>query len=178
MTSTALFVPSATARAVPAARLCAHCGETLRSVGEGAFCCAGCASAHGIIDAAGLGVFYRRLEEKRAHRPVALDTDFIGFARPVGTDEAELDLLVDGLDCPACVWLLESLLARNPMMVRARASLSTRRLSLRCPRSSARFARYSPATCPSATSRRSNATSSANRPPGTRGRIRRPSRDI
>ncbi|MDP1749325.1 MAG: hypothetical protein Q8L22_07700, partial [Reyranella sp.] len=42
-----------------------------------------------------------------------------------------LDLLIDGLDCAACVWLIESLLARNPTIVRARVSLSTRRLSLR-----------------------------------------------
>ena len=63
--------------------------------------------------------------------PVPLDTDFAGYARPAGAGEAELDLLVEGLDCPACVWLLESLLARNPAITRARAHLSTRRLSLR-----------------------------------------------
>lgn len=131
MTSAALFATRPMAHATPDAKLCAHCGETIRGAGEGNFCCAGCASAHGIIDAAGLSAFYRRLEENPARRPVALDTDFMSFARPVGTNEAELDLLVDGLDCPACVWLLESLLARIPSMARARASLSSRRLSLR-----------------------------------------------
>ena len=60
-----------------------------------------------------------------------LDTDFAGHARPAAAGETELDLLVDGLDCPACVWLIESLLARNPAITRARAHLSTRRLSLR-----------------------------------------------
>ena len=128
MTDAALFAPPAAATAV---RTCAHCGETIRSAGNGTFCCAGCASAHAIIDAAGLGAFYRRLEDSRAHRPVPLDLDFTPFARATGADEAELDLLVDGLDCAACVWLLESLLARNPTMLRARASLSSRRLSLR-----------------------------------------------
>ena len=121
--------------AVPATvlgtRTCAHCGDTLRGRDNGTFCCAGCASAHAIIGAAGLDSFYRRLDDSRAHRPVPLDLDFAPFARTAGTDEAELDLLVDGLDCAACVWLLESLLARNPVMVRARVSLSTRRLSLR-----------------------------------------------
>jgi P-type Cu2+ transporter len=131
MTSAALFATAPAARAMPGERLCAHCGETIRGMGEENYCCAGCASAHGIIDDAGLGAFYRRLEENRARRPVALDMDFTGFARAAGTGEAELDLLVDGLDCPACVWLLENLLARNPAMVRARASLSSRRLSLR-----------------------------------------------
>jgi P-type Cu2+ transporter len=128
MTDAALFAPSAPAAT---AHVCAHCGELLRGGGDGRFCCAGCASAHAIIGAAGLGAFYRRLEERHAHRPVPLDADFSAYARAVGADEAELDLLVDGLDCPACVWLLESMLARNPAIQRARAHLSTRRLSLR-----------------------------------------------
>jgi Cu2+-exporting ATPase len=128
MTDTALFVPPARAATK---RVCAHCGEVVRGGGDAIFCCAGCASAHAIIGAAGLGAFYRRLEERHAHRPVPLDADFSVYARAVGAEAAELDLLVDGLDCPACVWLLESLLARNPAIQRARAHLSTRRLSLR-----------------------------------------------
>jgi Cu2+-exporting ATPase len=128
MTDAALFASPAPA---PAARVCAHCGDTIRGASDATFCCAGCASAHAIIGTAGLGSFYRRLEEKHAHRPVPLDTDFAAYARPSGAGEAELDLLVDGLDCAACVWLLESLLARNPAMARARAHLTTRRLSLR-----------------------------------------------
>ena len=128
MTDAALFaLPEAAAR-----RHCAHCGEVLRGAAADAqFCCAGCASAHAIIGAAGLSAFYRRLEEKHAHRPVPIDADFADHARAVGNGETELDLLVDGLDCAACVWLIESLLARNPAMVRARVQLSTRRLALR-----------------------------------------------
>ncbi|UYN98021.1 MAG: cadmium-translocating P-type ATPase [Enhydrobacter sp.] len=95
------------------------------------FCCAGCASAHAIIGAAGLDSFYRRLEDTHARRPESLDIDFTPHARASGTDEAALDLLVDGLDCAACVWLIESLLARNPAIVQARVNLSTRRLALR-----------------------------------------------
>lgn len=128
MTDAALFATSA---AVPAARTCAHCGDDLRGAGEAAFCCAGCASAHAIIGGAGLGTFYRRLEDARAHRPVPLEVDLAGYARSSGTGEAVLELLIDGLDCAACVWLIESLLARNPAVLRARVSLSTRRLSLR-----------------------------------------------
>ena len=110
---------------------CRHCGEPVRGRGDAEFCCAGCASAHAIIGAAGLGAFYRRLEERRAHKPAPLETDFAPYARAAGTSDYELDLLVDGLDCAACVWLLESLLARNPAIQRVRAHLSTRRLSLR-----------------------------------------------
>ena len=126
MTDVALFAPTQAATT----RRCAHCGDVVRA-GDAPFCCAGCASAHAIIGAAGLDGFYRRLEDRHARRPAPLDVDFTDHARLVGTGEAELDLLVDGLDCAACVWLIESLLARNPAMVRARVQLSTRRLSLR-----------------------------------------------
>ncbi|MFZ5780562.1 MAG: copper-translocating P-type ATPase [Pseudomonadota bacterium] len=131
MTASALACSARSAAAAPARAetRCVHCGDLVRGGGE--YCCAGCASAHAIIDGAGLAAFYRRLEDRHAKRPVPLETDFATHARVVGTDQAELDLLVDGLDCAACVWLLESLLARNPTMLRARANLSTRRLSLR-----------------------------------------------
>lgn len=110
---------------------CAHCGERLgRSVGTD-FCCQGCEAAHGVIAGAGLGVFYRRLERARAHRPMPLDVNFTDFANCVGPAEFEIDVLLGGLDCAACVWLVESLLAREPTVTRARANLSTRRVSLR-----------------------------------------------
>lgn len=129
MTALLLAAPAADA-GTP--RACAHCGESLRGQPDGAaFCCTGCASAHAIIDAAGLGSFYRRLEEARAHRPVPLETDFAGFATEILPGVFTLDLLLDGLDCAACVWLIESLLARNPSIVAARVNLSTRRLALR-----------------------------------------------
>ena len=110
---------------------CAHCGEPLRKGGETAFCCAGCASAHAIIGAAGLGSFYRKLEDARARRPVPLETDFQAFARNLEDGFFSLDLLIEGLECGACVWLIESLLARNPAVVAARVNLSTRRLALK-----------------------------------------------
>ncbi|HET6196313.1 MAG TPA: heavy metal translocating P-type ATPase metal-binding domain-containing protein, partial [Acetobacteraceae bacterium] len=76
-------------------KVCAHCGEDLRGLAADAeFCCTGCASAHAIIGAAGLGAFYRRLEEAHAHKPIPLDTDFAPYARAVGPADCELDLLV------------------------------------------------------------------------------------
>jgi P-type Cu2+ transporter len=113
----------------PAARRCLHCGDALRISGD--FCCAGCASAHAIIATAGLAAFYQRLEDKHAHRPVALETDFSSFARGAGSGTFALDLLLAGLDCAACVWLIESVLARNPNVLAARVNLSTRRLTLK-----------------------------------------------
>ncbi|HTR88279.1 MAG TPA: copper-translocating P-type ATPase [Reyranella sp.] len=126
MSDVALLPRAAPARERP---ICRHCGVPV--IGDEAFCCAGCASAYAIIDAAGLGSFYRKLEAFRAHRPEALETDFRGFARDLGSGVFALDLLVEGLDCAACVWLIESLLARNPSVRQARVNLSTRRLALK-----------------------------------------------
>ena len=133
MTDAVLYAPPIATPA--AARTCAHCGETVRGetvrgAPEALFCCAGCATAHAIIGAAGLGAFYRQLEQLHAHRPEPLEIDFAAFAKPDGQQGASLELLVDGLDCAACVWLIESLLARDPTITRARVHLSTRRLSL------------------------------------------------
>src|SRR5262245_35171258 len=103
MTDAAFFAQTAPRTA--ARKVCAHCGEALRGATDAEFCCAGCASAHAIIGAAGLSAFYRRLEDKHAHRPVALETDFAPYVRTNRAGESEFDLLVDGLDCAACVWL-------------------------------------------------------------------------
>lgn len=128
---TAVALPAPTAAGAASRGICAHCGERLRAPASGPYCCPGCASAHAIIGAAGLGSFYQRLEEKRARRPEPLAIDFDPHVRQIGNGECSLDLLVDGLDCAACVWLIESLLARNPSVTHARIHLSTRRLALR-----------------------------------------------
>jgi Cu2+-exporting ATPase len=108
---------------------CRHCG--LPALGE--FCCHGCAAAHALVSGLGLDAFYRR------------STAAIGALRP---DEAvplvalaphatqgengtwRLELMLAGLSCGACVWLAEQALAAEPDILRARASLTARRLSL------------------------------------------------
>ncbi|MGB1025867.1 MAG: heavy metal translocating P-type ATPase metal-binding domain-containing protein, partial [Rhodospirillaceae bacterium] len=43
---------------------------------------------------------------------------------------ASLSLMVEGLHCAACVWLIETLLGRNPHVLKGRVNMTTRRLSL------------------------------------------------
>jgi Cu2+-exporting ATPase len=47
---------------------------------------------------------------------------------PDGT--CELALAIDGLQCGACVWLIESVLARQPNVLTGRVNMTTRRLKL------------------------------------------------
>jgi Cu2+-exporting ATPase len=114
---------------------CAHCGAPVAARG-GRFCCAGCEGAHALVAGLGLDAFYRRREASAAGgalRPAvdATATDFAPYARPeAGGAEHALDLMVSGLTCGACVWLVEQALAAEPDVLRARASLSARRLSV------------------------------------------------
>ena len=50
---------------------------------------------------------------------------------PLRSDGAhELTLAVDGVQCGACVWLIESVLAREPDVLQGRVNMTTRRLKL------------------------------------------------
>lgn len=57
--------------------------------------------------------------------------DFTAHVRP-GPEEGtrSLHLMVEGLHCAACVWLIESLLRRQPGVTTARVNMTTRRLTL------------------------------------------------
>ena len=114
------------------AAVCAHCGAPVPP-GAGRFCCTGCEGAAALISGLGLGAFYRRREAAAGGiRPTALPpVDFAARAIPArGGAEHSLDLMVAGLTCGACVWLVEQALAADPAVLRARASLATRRLTV------------------------------------------------
>ena len=111
---------------------CLHCN--LPTTQGSSFCCPGCAAAYETIQTLGLGRYYaQRLLDPalRALRPEPTDrSDFSRFivTHPDGTHE--LSLAVDGLQCGACVWLIESVLAREPDVLRGRVNMTTRRLRL------------------------------------------------
>ncbi|NGM22298.1 cadmium-translocating P-type ATPase [Roseomonas stagni] len=112
---------------------CAHCGADL-APGQGEFCCHGCAAAHALVRGLGLTAFYARLEGAAgALRPAEVPpaVDFAALARAESDGTQSLDLMVSGLSCGACVWLIEQALAAEPDVVRARVNLTARRLSLR-----------------------------------------------
>lgn len=113
-----------------AAAACIHCGADLPAGAE-RFCCPGCAGAWALINELGLGQYYAR-RTAAAPRPVAESApDPSAFVRLENDGTAALDLLVDGLSCAACVWLIETALKRDPEVVEARVNLGSRRLRLR-----------------------------------------------
>ena len=112
---------------------CLHCGDL---VTEGVqFCCRGCAGAFELIKGLGLGRYYERRAQggfthgaRPEEAPIAADPSAWIATDPDGT--CRLSLMVDGLQCGACVWLIEQSLQREPGVEQARVSLSTRRLTL------------------------------------------------
>jgi Cu2+-exporting ATPase len=111
---------------------CIHCG--LPTPAGRRFCCPGCAAAFETIQALGLGRYYaqRVLDSTlRAPRPDATERrDLTRYIVPRADGAHELILAIDGLQCGACVWLIESVLAREPNVLQGRVNMTTRRLKL------------------------------------------------
>ena len=104
------------------------------------FCCNGCKSVCEAIHAAGLEGFYQRTPEGEVLGPppeppkeLALyDIDEVQeeFVDSLG-DTREINLLVEGIHCAACVWLIENSLKALPGVGEARVNLTGRRLRLK-----------------------------------------------
>ncbi len=123
------------------ATVCAHCGLPLDATGsvdgEGRrFCCPGCVGAFALVRTLGLGGYYARRSLDPSARPLrpedtAGTVDFGAHVRTADDGSAALYLMVDGLQCGACVWLIEAVLARQPGVLEGRLNMTTRRLTLR-----------------------------------------------
>src|SRR4051794_17593172 len=113
---------------------CRHCGLALPG-DAGPFCCNGCAGAYALVQELGLGRYYARRTidaTQRRPRPESLAVGAIdAYIAHHAEGGSTLNLLVDGLHCPACVWLIESALNSHPEVCEARVNLTSRRLRLR-----------------------------------------------
>ena len=123
---------------------CIHCGEhfspasRVRETVNGQqldFCCHGCRGAYLIISGAGLDSFYRRKERQAGALHEAFGSRFDDqyldqFVQPVATG-VEISLIIDGIRCASCVWLIERLLQKHPGIFSARVNFATHRVLVR-----------------------------------------------
>ncbi|HEX7987512.1 MAG TPA: heavy metal translocating P-type ATPase [Duganella sp.] len=135
--------------AAPAAQACFHCGLpvpasapaawTVRIDGaDHAMCCPGCAAvAQAIVDL-GQQSYYRDRSAFAATAEGAQllppELQLYDNADPrfaLDEDSRETTLAVDGIRCAACVWLIESRLARLPGVASAQLNVATERLYVR-----------------------------------------------
>lgn len=103
------------------------------------FCCHGCANVCLAIHGAGLEGFYsRRQEGDVLEPPDENDTDLDFYDLDEVQQEfvssleqqRQVNLLVEGIHCAACVWLIENSLRRMDGVLEAKVNLSGRRMLL------------------------------------------------
>jgi Cu2+-exporting ATPase len=114
-----------------AIKQCKHCAEN--TVEE--FCCLGCAAAYKIINKLGFENYYKLREidpEVRKLKPeIAEEIDISEFAFDHKDGSFSASLMVQGLHCAACVWLIESILKKQKNIIAARINLSRKTLFIK-----------------------------------------------
>jgi len=107
------------------------------------FCCTGCQSAAETIISSGLGEYYRfhqpdkqpvdtELTDKQWQALLIYDRDDVQSEFVTITEDRKHTaiLLIEGISCSACTWLIEKRLSQLPGVVRSTVNASTHRLSL------------------------------------------------
>jgi len=129
---------------------CFHCGLELPVVGtvrlevaskEESFCCSGCAQVCKIIHETGLSSFYDNAPDKRSWATpeqapkdaiifdhIEIQADFVR-QRVDGLYQARL--LIEGIHCPACIWLIERTLEQIPAVKHCEVNFTRHCLTLR-----------------------------------------------
>ncbi len=125
---------------------CAHCGLPVaaRDVVEGkpSFCCSGCRSVFEIVQASGLSGYYA-YQDRSAPVPVGPrrvagkyeELDDASFqsqhCRGEAGGEQTVELVLEGVHCSACVWLVERVGRVVPGVTSARLDMSRNVVALR-----------------------------------------------
>jgi P-type Cu2+ transporter len=114
---------------------CLHCNLPVSNSEE--FCCNGCKIAYKTIHKLGFANYYqnRILSDKEISlKPDETannqDSDVSDFVYSEQNNDLSIHLLVKGLHCGACVWLIENILRKQPDIKLARINMSTKRLHL------------------------------------------------
>lgn len=129
---------------------CYHCGEPVPAGAswhcsifgqDRPMCCPGCEAVAQAIVAGGLESYYRHRTEVSANPgalPQALQEELELLDRPdvqerytqTEGDQQQIQLLIDGISCAACGWLIEKRLQQLPGVTRASLNLGNHRLGL------------------------------------------------
>jgi Cu2+-exporting ATPase len=148
----AWFLARDPARLMRQSSSCFHCGEPVTVPGRfstevdgerRSLCCAGCEAAARLIAEMGLERYYLFREQGGSPRPPEPGdiAQFEVYDRPQvlacvsqgcggGTAAREADILLEGIRCAACVWLLESSLSQLDGVEEVQVALATGRMRL------------------------------------------------
>lgn len=117
---------------------CRHCGLVFSASGNEHFCCHGCESVFNLLQEKGLGDFYSLQKSAEATCPIPakisnesysyIDDSF--FIQEFSSDDDRLTFYLEGMNCTACLWLLEKTpeVCKDCLSVQVRMSDSTVRV--------------------------------------------------
>lgn len=117
---------------------CLHCHEKLKP-SQIDFCCLGCNAAYKLVNSLGFDKYYelREINQNTVNiKPEEKDDfsqieDISEFIKEEDGGVYSANLMVKGLHCAACVWLIESILKRQENVLDSRINLSKKTLNLR-----------------------------------------------
>jgi P-type Cu2+ transporter len=115
-----------------------------RPSGRKVFCCHACQAIYWMIQDEGLGEFYQKRDWRTSGIPKSLrtsgdigpetsqedDAALAPFIRGDGNVK-EADLMIDGIRCTSCIWLIEKVIERTPGIVSVRVNFATLRAQVR-----------------------------------------------
>lgn len=127
--------------------ICFHCGEPLRGSTlvarieqrDEPVCCSGCQAVAELIAGTGLGDFYRYRdgnsvrpseENQRDKWRVYADPQFAAQYTRTLEEQTSVTLLIEGLRCSACSWLIDQVLRRHAGVVDVSVNAATGRASV------------------------------------------------
>ncbi len=121
--------------------VCKHCaghfeGEAVIDANGNEFCCNGCKNVYAYLKSQGLSEFYSKLKkgEQNLAKPSSkhFDKQSAGsmFSKLLRRDEnspfiCELEVLISGIHCPACIWLNEKALSNLDGVLELNISATT-----------------------------------------------------
>ncbi len=126
---------------------CDHCGLPVPDAlidpqAEHQFCCNGCQTVYTILHGAGLENYYkiRSAVDAQSQSAATTGSNYEELDDPAFTntwltqiddDTAEIELLLEGMHCAACIWLIERLPRVAPGVIESRANIRRRTVCIR-----------------------------------------------
>lgn len=115
---------------------CKHCNEIS---GNKKFCCNGCMAAYGLIQKMNLKKYYDFCKKIYNSKPMKIENiinkiDYSEYIKEsndkIHNKIFEINLIVEGIHCGSCVWLIENTLSKQKNVLLAKVNLSTKKLKI------------------------------------------------
>lgn len=114
--------------------ICKHCGLPNKTQDD-EFCCRGCGFAYQIINNLGFENYYKARHLDPKIKPLKPDEeigniDVSSFVTQINQDQFSINLMIEGMHCAACAWLIENILKKRTEVVKARVNMTSKKLYL------------------------------------------------